>query len=53
MRFVNLPNYLFLKEVILASGVSSVNFMTFCTELFCLKMSEVKIKIKINGMVKY
>lgn len=44
MRFVNLSNYLFVKEVILASGVSSVNFMTFHIDLFCLRMSEVKKK---------
>lgn len=49
MRFVNLPNYLFVKEVIPASGVSSVNFMTFHTDLFCSRMSELKNKNKIKN----
>lgn len=29
MHFVNLPNYLFEKEIIRASGVWSVNFFDF------------------------
>jgi len=44
VHFVNLPNYLFVKEVILAPGVSSVNFMTFHADLFCLRMSVFKKK---------